>query len=74
MELVETEKNSPESAATLRLVADNRQPQILPKLERQFVNFIFFRINPEWRKLDEASKAAASREDVIGCVHRCVIR
>lgn len=61
MELVETEKNASE-ATSLRLVADNRQPQAFPKLERQFVNFIFFRVNPEWRKLDEATKEAGKKE------------
>ena len=55
MELVELEKNLSETSA-LRLVSDNREPQAVPKLEKQFVNFIFFRVNPEWRKLDVETK------------------
>jgi chlorite dismutase len=55
MELVELEKNLSETTS-LRLVADNRELQTLPKLEKQFVNFIFFRVNPEWRKLDAETK------------------
>lgn len=40
----------------LRLVADNKAPQQLPIIEKQFVNFIFFRVNPEWRKLNSETK------------------
>src|SRR5437773_270916 len=61
MELVDLEKNLSETSS-LRLVSDIREPQALPKLEKQFVNFIFFRVNPEWRKLDEEIKANAKRE------------
>jgi chlorite dismutase len=61
MELVDLEKNLSETSP-LRLVSDKREPQALTKLEKQFVNFIFFRVNPEWRKLDEESKANAKRE------------
>lgn len=61
MELVELEKNLSETTA-LRLVADNREPQPLPKLEKQFVNFIFFRVNPEWRKLDTETKTIYKKE------------
>lgn len=56
MELVETEKNQSEPI-TLRLVSDSRQPQAVPKIEKQFVNFIFLRVSSEWRKLDLAQKA-----------------
>ncbi|MGI8470504.1 MAG: chlorite dismutase family protein [Pyrinomonadaceae bacterium] len=55
MELVETEKNLSEPKA-LRLVSDKREPSLFPHLEKQFVNFIFFRVNTEWRRLDEARK------------------
>jgi chlorite dismutase len=61
MELIEVEKNLSESTA-LRLVSDKRDPQSFPKLEKQFVSFIFFRVNPEWRKLDAPDKAAAKDE------------
>jgi chlorite dismutase len=40
----------------LRLVSDNKEPQTLPVLEKQFVNFIFFRVNPDWRKLNVETK------------------
>lgn len=55
MELVETEKNLPEPKA-LRLVSERREPQTFPQLEKQFVNFIFFCVNAEWRRLDAARK------------------
>lgn len=55
MELVETEKNLSEPKV-LRLVSDKREPQTFPQPEKQFVNFIFFRVNPEWRRLDAARK------------------
>lgn len=61
MEIVESEKNLPETGG-LRLVSDNRELQNLPKLKKQFVNFIFFRVNPEWRKLDAALKIEYKRE------------
>jgi chlorite dismutase len=55
MELVETEKNQTEPTA-LRLVTDSRPAQEIPQLEKQFVNFIFLRVNPDWRKLSEREK------------------
>jgi chlorite dismutase len=61
MELVDLEKNSSETTA-LRLVSDKREPQTVPKLEKQFVNFIFFRVNPEWRKLDAETKRIVKEE------------
>ncbi len=63
MELVEQDKTSSDQTS-LRLVSDGREPQSLPKLEKQFVNFIFLRANPEWRKLDAESKAYLKREFV----------
>lgn len=61
MELVETEKELSENPP-LRLVADNKEPQLFPVIERQFVNFIFFRVNPEWRKLDAETKLFYKQE------------
>lgn len=55
MELLEFEKKDHE-ASSLRLVADNREPQIQPELEKQFVNFVFFKVHPDWRRLDDESK------------------
>lgn len=40
----------------LRLVPDMSDLLSMPRVERQFVNFMFFRVNPEWRKLDAETK------------------
>ena len=40
----------------LRLVPDTMDVPEAAAMERQFVNFMFFRINPEWRKLDAETK------------------
>ena len=42
--------------AGLRLVADNKEFAEPAPVEKQFVNFIFFRVNPEWRRLDPELK------------------
>lgn len=55
MELFDFEKKEPE-LSPLRLVSDNKDPQMFPVLEKQFVNYIFFRVNPDWRKLDAETK------------------
>lgn len=34
----------------------------MPLIEKQFVNFMFFRVNPDWRKLDTQSKATFKSE------------
>lgn len=60
MELFDFDKK--EADAQLRLVAGHREPQKLPVIEKQFVNFIFFRVNPDWRKLDDRSKLAFKTE------------
>ena len=41
----------------LRLVAEPKDAVALPEVERQFVNFMFLRVSPDWRKLDAATKA-----------------
>jgi len=51
MELLDLEKNEPETNG-LRLVADNKKTQQFPRIEKQFVNFMFFRVSNDWRKLD----------------------
>lgn len=61
MELFDSDKSIHETGG-LRLVADNREPQQPPALEKQFVNFIFFRVNADWRKLDEETKKAYKAE------------
>ncbi|MEZ5305698.1 MAG: chlorite dismutase family protein [Pyrinomonadaceae bacterium] len=42
--------------AGLRLVTDNTDPGLESNTEKQFVNFIFFRVNPDWRKLNLETK------------------
>ena len=61
MELVDLEKNSTE-AKNLRLVSDNKEPQQFPVIEKQFVNFIFFRVSLDWRKLDADKKSIYKEE------------
>lgn len=55
MELVNTQKEVTE-AGGLRLVVDQKDLFQPRDIEKQFVNFIFFRINPEWRKLSPDTK------------------
>ncbi len=40
----------------LRLVSDNKILQQFPKIEKQFINFMFLRVNSDWRKLDAETK------------------
>lgn len=56
-----SEKENAE-AGGLRLVSDNRDPQRFPVIEKQFVNFMFLRVNPDWRKLDQATKSNFKNE------------
>lgn len=55
MQLVDLEKETSE-VNNLRLVSDNKNPRKFPVIEKQFVNFMFLRVNPDWRKLDAATK------------------
>jgi chlorite dismutase len=61
MQLVDLEKEGQETGG-LRLVADNREPHQFPKIERQFVNFMFLRVSPDWRKLNLATKGIFKAE------------
>jgi chlorite dismutase len=61
MQLIGPEKE-PADPANLRLVQDLRGPSRFPQIDRQFVNFIFFRVHHEWRKLDADVKAAYRAE------------
>ncbi len=54
MEVVNFQKDQGESG--LRLVPEPRDVISLPAIEKQFVNFMFFRVNPEWRKLNNDTK------------------
>jgi chlorite dismutase len=61
MELVDLEKNTAEGG-NLRLVADNKDPHPFPVIQKQFINFIFFRVNPDWRKLEDENKTLYKNE------------
>ena len=60
MEIINSKKETPEQGG-LRLVPESLALE-MPKLEKQFVNFMFFRVNPEWRKLDAGTKAVCKSE------------
>lgn len=55
MELLNFDKDLQDTGG-LRLVADNKEPQKAPVVEKQFANFMFFRVNPDWRKLNADTK------------------
>lgn len=55
MELLNFDKETSEPN-NLRLISDKKEPRAFPVLEKQFVNFIFFRVNPDWRKLNAETK------------------
>jgi len=55
MNLIHPEKEIQDTSG-LRLVSDNKEPQRFPVIEKQFVNFMFLRVNPEWRKLNVETK------------------
>lgn len=61
MELVNPQKDQAEQGG-LRLVPDMSELLKMPGIEKQFVNFMFFRVNPAWRKLDTEAKAIYKAE------------
>lgn len=61
MELVNFQKESNEQGG-LRLVPEQADLLGMPQIERQFVNFMFFRVNPDWRKLNPETKAIFKSE------------
>ncbi len=61
MELVDLEKEDSEKGG-LRLVSEKTKPHKFPIIEKQFVNFMFLRINPEWRKLNKETKKVFKSE------------
>ncbi|MFL6210686.1 MAG: chlorite dismutase family protein [Pyrinomonadaceae bacterium] len=69
-----TEKaNNVNNRGSLRLAdrgAEAEQPR--PSLPRQFVNFTFYHVRPEWRFLDDATRAAGRQEfaDVVESYRR----
>lgn len=60
MEVRDFQKDAPDGL--LRLVPEQKVVVPLPEIEQQFVNFMFFRIDPEWRKLDASTKDAFKSE------------
>ncbi|MCO6512433.1 MAG: chlorite dismutase family protein [Aridibacter famidurans] len=59
---ISEKQNEDADNAGLRLVADNKEPRKAPPVEKQFVNFIFFRVNPDWRRLDDETKKVYKSE------------
>jgi len=55
-------QNDQGESASLRLVSDNKESPWPAGVKNQFVNFIFFRVNPEWRKLDPETKSIFKSE------------
>ncbi len=54
MEILNFSKENPDTS-NLRLV-DNDEIQQFHQIENQFINYIFFRVNSDWRKLDAETK------------------
>ncbi|HVG32329.1 MAG TPA: chlorite dismutase family protein [Pyrinomonadaceae bacterium] len=62
-----TENTGDAGRSSLRLAANARETndeRPRPTLPRQFVNFTFYRARPEWRMLDDATKASTKQEFV----------
>ncbi len=51
-----------QEAGGLRLVEGQADPRTFPSIEKQYVNFMFFRVDPEWRRLDHETKSALRTE------------
>jgi chlorite dismutase len=61
IELVNLPQSLTESGE-LRLVDEIAEARRTSPVEKQFVNYVFFRVNPDWRKLDAETKTAAKDE------------
>jgi len=61
MDLLNSQKETAEPSG-LRLVHEAREPQKFPTIEKQFVNFMFLRVSPEWRKLNADTKCMFKNE------------
>jgi chlorite dismutase len=55
MDIRNSQKDATDQSG-LRLVPEPKDPAHLPAIEKQFVSFMFFRINPEYRKLNGETK------------------
>jgi len=64
MDVVNPQQKGAADQSGLRLVPEPKDPQQFPALEKQFVNFMFFHVSPDWRKLDASAKAEAKAEFV----------
>jgi len=60
MEIVNFQKDPNEGG--LRLVRESTGVEPAVEPEQQFVNFIFYRVDPEWRKLDAGTKQKLKEE------------
>jgi len=58
----ESQKEKGDNGGGLRLVADNKQPHVFPVIERQFINFMFLRVDTAWRRLDADAKRVSKDE------------
>src|SRR5215210_180999 len=68
-----TEKAANAGRGSLRLAdRTGEEEQTRPSLPRQYVNFTFYHVRPEWRFLDEATREAGKREfaDVFASYQR----
>jgi len=61
MDLLNTQRETGDQAG-LRLVADQKGTHPFQAIEKQFVNFMFFRVNPDWRKLNAETKRVYKSE------------
>ncbi len=55
-------QKEPNDIGGLRLVEDPKDLRAFPSIEKQFINFIFFRVDPAYRKLGESEKATHKRD------------
>ena len=61
MDRVNTQKEIVEPGG-LRLVPEQKEAPKFHEIQKQFVNFMFFRVHPDWRKLDAVTKSVFKSE------------
>jgi len=61
MDTLNPQKDAKEPGA-LRLVAEATDPKRVPAIDKQFVSFMFFRVNPEYRKASAELKRSLKAE------------
>jgi chlorite dismutase len=61
MDLKNSQRDVTEQSG-LRLVTESADSNTIHAVEKQFVNYMFFRVNPEWRQLDKEKKSADKEE------------